>query len=952
MREPDDDTVATSHAADSAVSPDADTLAATPPGTGATAELAEGSRIGRYTILRRLGAGGMGVVYAARDSELARDIALKVLRDDRGGNVALETRLQREAQAMARLAHGNVVRVFDVGSYQGHVFLAMELIDGVPIADWLAERPRRWRDVVDAYREAGRGLAEAHAAGIVHRDFKPGNVMIDRRGRVVVGDFGLARTAGIPFADGSGADSDDARLTRDGALVGTPRYAAPEQLAREEATALSDQFSFAVSLFEGVSGVPPFRGATVNAVHTEIKAGRVVPARMPGWLRRVLVRALAADPAKRYPSMEAVLAALDTGRKRPARIAIGAGLVGLAATGAVAAIALGAAQHAPACAHATDRAEAAWTDVQRTRITEQLPKLRPAFGAPTAKRVIARLDAYAQKLAEQQLDACKATVGESVAKRVYDPQCLDEQTRSLAKVAAAFSGASVPEVVDRADDLLGQLADCEKREHISAVKPPEPAQKPAVDRLRDQLADVDLIAARGDYAGALAAVTPLVDQARAAGYPPVLAETLSRAGRLEVQLQDKHGEPHLREAAQVAAGAQDERTVARVWMDLLAAAGNEPDKPDRFDTTLAAAVSEVAHTGDVRDQAQLDLVTGQADIHFGKFVEAEVACKRALATLVDKLDADGTLEVRPALHCIGEALQNRGDYTNGRPWYDRALAIDRKVLGEDHPQTAEDLEGLAELELRMGHFKDGLDLAEKALAVREHVFGADSDVVAKSQNTLGNLLLDSGHPEEALPHSQRALEIATKNHGADSTFAAAPLATIGVTLHDLHRKPEAEPYIARAVAIYEKADNQGSLGITLINQADNLIDEQKWDEALVASRHAITALEAGMGKDSQLVGFGLYDTARCLDATGKPGEALPLLERAVKMVDPATSDPDTVAIFEFELARSLWATGGDQQRAIALANDAHAKLVAIGDTSGSAATRAAIEQFLATHHAH
>jgi tetratricopeptide (TPR) repeat protein len=950
VRTPDDDTVATSHAAESAVSPDADTVAATPSPTRAVAEVAEGSQIGRYTVLRRLGAGGMGVVYAARDGELARDIALKVLRDERGGNVALETRLQREAQAMARLAHANVVRVFDVGSHQGHVFLAMELIDGAPVADWLAERPHRWREVVDVYREAGRGLAEAHAAGIVHRDFKPGNVMIDRKGRVVVGDFGLARAAGLPLADGSGSDSDDERLTRDGALVGTPRYAAPEQLAREDATVLSDQFSFAVSLFEGVAGIPPFRGATVNALLAEIRAGRVAPARMPGWLRRVLVRALAADPAKRYPSMGALLDALDTGRKRPARIAIGAGLVGLAAAGAAVAIAVGAAQHEPACAHATDRTEAAWTNAQRTRIMEQLPKLRPAFGAATADRVIRRLDDYAQALAKHQLGACKVSVGEEAATRTYDPQCLDAGTRSLAKVASAFAGASAPEVVDHADELLGQLADCDNPRAASAVKLPEPAQKPSVDKLRDQLADVDLIAARGDYAGALAAVTPLVDQARAAGYPPVLGETLAHAGHIELQLQDKRAEAHLREAAEVAAAAHDDHTAAHAWTDLLVAAGNEPDKPDRFDTTLAAATTEVAHTGDAADRAQLDLVTGTAHLHAGKYMDAEADCKRALDTL-GKLHQPDSLAVRPALHCIGEAIESRGDYTTGRTWYERALAIDRKVLGEDHPQTAEDVQGLADLELRMGHFKEGKELAAKALAVRARVFGAESDVVAKSEKTLADLLLDSGDAEGALPHAQHALDIATKHHGADSLYAAAPLATIGTIMHDLHRKPEAEPYLARAVAIYEHGDNQAGLGITLINQADNFIDEQKWDEALAASRHAITALQAGMGSDSQIVGFGYYDTARSLDALGKPGEAVSLMEQAVKMVDPSTSDPDTVALFEYELARSLWASGGDKARSIELAKDAHAKLVQIGDTAGSSATRADIEKFLATHHA-
>src|SRR5262249_48213896 len=155
-------------------------------------------------------------------------------------------------------------------------------------------------------------------------------------------------------------------------------------------------------------------------------------------------------------------------------------------------------------------------------------------------------------------------------------------------------------------------------------------------------------------------------------------------------------------------------------------------------------------------------------------------------------------------------------------------------------------------------------------------------------------------------------------HGADSKYAAPPYGTIGTALHDMHRKPEAEPYLQRQVEINDRAGDQANLGISLINQADNLIDEQKWDEALKASQRAITALETGMGPDSQIVGFGLYDTARCLDALKRYGEALPLLERAVKMVDPKTSDPNTVAIFEYELAQSLWASGGDKVRAVAL----------------------------------
>ena len=238
------------------------------------------------------------------------------------------------------------------------------------------------------------------------------------------------------------------------------------------------------------------------------------------------------------------------------------------------------------------------------------------------------------------------------------------------------------------------------------------------------------------------------------------------------------------------------------------------------------------------------------------------------------------------------------------------------------------------------------------LPVREKVFGPDADVVAKSHQTLANLLIDSGHPADALPHAQRAIDIAVKNHGADSAFAAPAYGSLGTAYYDLHRHPDALPLFRHAIAIYEHVGDQGNLGISLINLADQLIADKQWDEALPASRRAITALETGMGKDSPIAAFGYYDTSRCLNATGKPAEALLLLEHAMSLLDPKTTDPNTVAIIEFELARSLWATGGDHARALHLAHDAHDKLVAIGDTAGTPEVRAEVEAFLKAHQSH
>ena len=219
-----------------------------------------GARIGRFVVEASIGEGGMGCVYRAFDPQLQRHVALKLLRAaDRNANA----RALREAQAMARLAHPHVIAVFDVGEHDGAIFFAMEMVDGMTLRDWIAEGPHPWREVLAKYRPAGEGLAAAHQAGLVHRDFKPANVLIGRDGRVQVTDFGLARgTAAIssdevPVA-GTTHPSTDPRLTQDGVVLGTPPYMAPEQSRGHDPDPRSDQYAFCVALYEALFGVRPF----------------------------------------------------------------------------------------------------------------------------------------------------------------------------------------------------------------------------------------------------------------------------------------------------------------------------------------------------------------------------------------------------------------------------------------------------------------------------------------------------------------------------------------------------------------------------------------------------------------------------------------------------------------------------------------------------------------------
>jgi serine/threonine-protein kinase len=306
-------------------------------------DLPSGTAVGRYVVVELIGAGAMGIVYLARDPELGRKVALKVLRTDRGGSSASSgrTRMLREAQAMAQLSHPNVITIYDVGTVGDGVFLAMELVDGGTLRGWLRGSRHPWREVVAMCRRAAEGLAAAHAAGIVHRDFKPDNVLVGRDGRVRVTDFGLARSAGGVDLPETHPQELAASVTHTGTVLGTPAYMAPEQLAGSVTDARSDLFSFCVSFYEALYGERPFAGSTIFQLRQAIAKGAVVtpstPA-VPAWLRRLVVRGLRADPAERYPSVRALIDELDArlsrGRKRVA-ITLLAGIL----SGAVAALA-------------------------------------------------------------------------------------------------------------------------------------------------------------------------------------------------------------------------------------------------------------------------------------------------------------------------------------------------------------------------------------------------------------------------------------------------------------------------------------------------------------------------------------------------------------------------------------------------------------------------------------
>ena len=313
-------------------------------------------KIGRFTVVRELGAGGMGVVYVAYDEQLDRRVAVKLMRDAKASFEA-RARFEREAQAMARLTHPNVVTVHEVGTFEGQLFVAMEFVDGQDLRGWIGEHDPSWAELLALFLAAGEGLAAAHEAGIVHRDFKPDNVLVGEDGRVCVADFGLAAALvaedldedddldGDTKTDSGQLSSSSNRLssslTRTGSVMGTPAYMAPEQYRGLQTDARTDQFSFCVALWEGLYRKRPFTGHNLVALSAAVASGELEPPprerEVPPWVHAALVRGLSPKPDDRWPTMEALLAALaNDPRARRRRIfnRVALGLVTLGILGA------------------------------------------------------------------------------------------------------------------------------------------------------------------------------------------------------------------------------------------------------------------------------------------------------------------------------------------------------------------------------------------------------------------------------------------------------------------------------------------------------------------------------------------------------------------------------------------------------------------------------------------
>ena len=471
--------------------------------------------VGRYTVLAPIGSGGMGSVFRAHDPELDREVALKLVRAERMGDATTRARLVQEARAMAKLGHPNVAMVFEVGEADGHLFVAMELVDGVDLRAWLGSQPRPWPQVLERFEQAGRGLVAAHAKGLIHRDFKPDNVVVDGEGRARVVDFGLAREQGSTALDteeageaGEAAASEgeapagerrapgeasEGALTTTGTLLGTPAYMSPEQWRGEAIDARSDQFSFCVSLWEGLFGARPFPQEALGSLMQAVTEGRIAEPRngkVPGHVVRALRRGLRSDPAERFDDMDGLLAAL-----RPARRArwLLAGTMAVAVVGAATLGPwLGDRDPDAACRDEGQRLAGVWDEPRREAAGAGLRATGLAYAEPTWRSVSTQLDRYAEEWIAQAEASCTGSPSEAAAtRRARRQRCLEDARLALDHLADALVHADEAIAVDAAHAAtrlpdLGACADDRRLARWAAD--PRPEHAAAEERARAALA--------------------------------------------------------------------------------------------------------------------------------------------------------------------------------------------------------------------------------------------------------------------------------------------------------------------------------------------------------------------------------------------------------------------------------------------------------------------------------
>jgi serine/threonine protein kinase/tetratricopeptide (TPR) repeat protein len=913
--------------------------------------LTEGDKVGRYVVLTKVGEGGMGVVYSAYDPELDRKVAIKLLMTSLGGSLDAElaeqrTRLLREAQAMAKLKHPNVITVHDVGEFGDQVFVAMEFVDGGTLTKW-QETHRSWRERLAIVLDAGRGLAAAHRAGLVHRDFKPDNVLIDKEGRAAVTDFGLARPAAgrtdafntVEVMESTPVMS--AQLTRTGALVGTPAYMAPEQLAGERSDALGDQFSFCVTVYEALYGKRPFEGRVLGELMANVSAGRVLPpprdVDVPRRVRRALLRGLSVEPDDRFPTMEALIAELshDPSRtwKRWATIILPSSVLG---------VGLLAYQQAETtenkfCADLDAHLLGIWDPERQQSLEQVFLGTGLGYAASTWESTQQALDDHVSQWVTAQRTACEQSASGEVPPAVMAlrMQCLEAQRRQLGTLVGVLHNID-EDGLKRARDAVDSLSSPDRCQDVEALARRDAAlDTPERQAVRDKLDDINTKAfalqRTGQLPDSAKAATEALELARAESETWSEAEaliTLAECREFEGRLEESEELQHQAMSAAISSGHDAvivRVSIGRVWSG--SDPGSDMQEAERWYRNGLAALDRTGGRADHRNQLENGMAA--AYMSHEQFEEAEKHAENALAARdpenpLSSLGQDSTWATLGRLYVV------QGRMDDARDAFDRSLELTRERYGPMHPFMAAGLENLGALYGQLSDYERAREALARALEVRRVSLGDDHPGNANTLTNLSNIDNHLGDYEAARSKLTEALRIVRKSQPG-STNEADVLMRLGNLHRDFGHPADAEEALTAALEIIDDMEGMPPIVrlLYLASMGETLVAAGKFEDARTLLEDALELVANESSQNPRVA------RTRLLWATsfpsGVPADRRKEVEDAGNVL-VSTSTPLQAAEALWMLARITWAHG-DQRGAWQHASAARTLLEPLGPSA-------------------
>ncbi|MEX1366643.1 MAG: protein kinase [Nannocystaceae bacterium] len=822
----------------------------------------------RYRVDRLLGRGGMGAVYLARDLELDRNIALKVaLGPTHDEDVA---RLQREALAMARLSHPGVVTVYEAGTYEGQVYIAMEFVPGSTLRDWMDLGPHPWREVLPMFVTLARALAAAHDEGVVHRDFKPENVLLDLHGTPRVADFGIARLAKAVGADARLKGAIDGSATGTGAVVGTPAYMSPEQFRGEGEAAASDQFALCTTLFEALHGIRPHAGRAPTELLLAIEEQRRQPprARVPSELSALIETGLAHDPERRHPSMAALADSLErvlTARRR--RVLLGGGVLAAGIAGA-----LGFASAVAVVPDPCEAAEATLSEIWDDDMREALHEGLASAGSRDAEPIAAALDEYVAGVADQRRASCEANRVEG----------------TLSDEDFALRSACLDRVEARLSGLVSQLA-----EH------PEPTYRvgivartmPALDECRD-------LAWLRQLSNGFATTFARDDVEQERAYADALARYSAVAARIEIG--DREVADELDALAQAAQRYELPALAARVS---LSRADLELDPAER-ESWLADAARDAGRVGMPALAGQIAVMRAQAALDGNDLPAATLHLAYA-----DELDALALAHGRPVINPEARALVGaRVDLAEGRD--EPAIAALSALidgLAADDPRRADALAILGPGLISRNR------LAEARAVLHEALDASAGGSVLRRVGLLINLAnaeRAAGALREATEHLSRAEQTLEQIADAPPLLLAALRYHQGRVLREGGQLTQARARQEQSLALVSEVDPghpRMALALDELAELDRLAGSLESAQSKLAQSGQIR--DAVFGPNNLQVAATLMQLAHVVVDQGRPEPAIGAAAKALALLEEHDVPLDDQAEAELELGRAQAGAG-------------------------------------------